>query len=453
MIGLVRDFIYAKISSILNSTQSEDTLVPFDTLRVLLVAAVAGALVGIVGGCFRTSLNFITEHYFSLIAYLHTIDHAWFIPGFIVVALITSFCVGIARMLVRLEPSTIGSGIQHVEAVMHGEATPSRFRALPIKFFGGLLSIGSGMALGREGPTVQMAAIIGSECGKLFRHKVVEQSLLYTAVAGAGLSVAFNAPLSGIAFSFEEVSKKITIKRLLVSFVAVTSGVLVFRSYFGNAIEFNVGDLLPVSGTSLYFYIGFAVLLSVIATLYSRTIIGSLNIADSFLAISPVKKAMVVGFGVGALSYFYPNLVGGGDIQVQSILSEEYFLFPLLLLMIGRFFLGPVSYSTGVPGGIFSPILLMGSGIGVLFVLVLNPLLSQAGIAQLDPIAFALVGMAAFFTVVVRAPLTGILLAIEMSGKVSLIIPLLIVSVICTIIPVLLKQKPIYDALRDRVSQ
>jgi len=112
-----------------------------------------------------------------------------------------------------------------------------------------------------------------------------------------------------------------------------------------------------------------------------------------------------------------------------------------------------VSYSTGVPGGIFSPILLMGSGIGALFVLALNPLLIPAGMAQLDPIAFALVGMAAFFTVVVRAPLTGILLAIEMSGKVSLIIPLLIVSVICTIIPVLLKQKPIYDALRDRVSQ
>lgn len=304
--------------------------------------------------------------------------------------------------------------------------------------------------MGREGPTGQMAAIIGSECGKLLRLKIVEQSLLYTAVAGAGLSVAFNAPLSGIAFSFEEVSKNITIKRLVVSIAAVTSGVMVFRSYFGNSIDFVVGDLLPDSGVSLYFYALLSVLLSFIAILYSRLIIGALNISDSLSAISPVKKAMIIGFAVGAFSYFYPNMVGGGDTQVQSILNKEYFLFPLILMMVGRFFLGPLSYSSGVPGGIFSPILLMGSGIGAIFVLIVNPLLSYAAIGMLDPVSFALVGMTAFFTVVVRAPLTGILLAIEMSGKVSLMIPLLISSVICTIIPIFLKQEPIYDALRNR---
>lgn len=424
---------------------------PRDTFRLLLVAIFAGILVGIIGGAFRTSLDFIGNHFLALIAYIHSVDDEWFVPGFLVTGLIVSICIAISRALVQLEPTTIGSGIQHVEAVMHGEAKPSRLRALPIKFFGGLLSIGSGMALGREGPTVQMAAIIGSQCGKLFRLKVVEQSLLYTAVAGAGLSVAFNAPLSGIAFSVEEISKKIAIKRLIVSFAAVTSGMVVFRSYFGNSIEFIVGDLLPDSGASLCFYIVFSVLLSFIATLYGRTIIGALNVADSFSAVSPVVKAALIGFGVGLLAYYFPNLVGGGDLQVQSILSGNYFLFPLMLIMLVRFFLGPISYASGVPGGIFSPILLMGSGIGMLFVLMLNPLLAYFGIALLDPISFALVGMAAFFTVVVRAPVTGILLVTEMSGKVGLIIPLLIASVICILIPSLLKQKPIYDALRGRI--
>jgi CIC family chloride channel protein len=109
-----------------NSIQSEDSSdLPLDTLRVLLVAAFAGALVGIVGGAFRTSLNFIASHFLSFSAYLHTIDGEWFIPGFIVIGLITSICMGISRMLVRLEPSTIGSGIQHVEAVMHGVANGS----------------------------------------------------------------------------------------------------------------------------------------------------------------------------------------------------------------------------------------------------------------------------------------------------------------------------------------
>lgn len=435
----------------MNSIHTEDSSdSPFNIFRLLLVATIAGVLIGIIGGAFRTLLNFIAVHFQAFIVYLHSVEGELLIPGFLVTAFITSICVGLSRMLVCLDPTTIGSGIQHVEAVMHGDAKPSKFRALPIKFFGGLLSIGSGMALGKEGPTVQIAAVIGSECGKFFRLKAVEQSLLYTAVAGAGLSIAFNAPLSGIAFSVEEISKKIAIKRLMISFAAVTSGMIVFRSHFGNSIEFVVGDLLPDSGVSLSFYILFSVLLSFIAVLYGRTIIGALNFSDSFRSISPIVKASIIGFGVGSLAYFYPHLVGGGDPQVQDILSGNYFLFPLLFIMLIRFFLGPISYSTGVPGGIFSPILLMGSGIGVLFVLLVNPVLAYVGMGPLDPISFALVGMAAFFTVVVRAPLTGILLVTEMSGKVGLMIPLLIASVICTLIPVLLKQDPIYDALRNR---
>ena len=333
---------------------------------------------------------------------------------------------------------------------MHKGATPSRFRALPIKFFGGLLSISSGMALGKEGPTVQMAAVIGSECGKLFRLKSTEQSLLYTAVAGAGLSVAFNAPLAGITFSVEEIAKKVSLKRLMVALTAVCSGIIVFRNYFGNSIEFVVGDLLPDNGISLSCYLLFSALLSLIGVLYSRTLIGALNIGDSFFQGSPVIKAMIIGAGVGLLVYFFPGWVGGGESQVEQILSQQSFLFPLALMIAVRFFIGPVSYATGVPGGIFSPLLLMGAGLGAMFVLLINPILSFVQLSQLDPVSFALVGMAAFFTVVVRSPLTGILLIVEMSGKVDLIIPLLISSVVCTYMPALLKREPIYDLLLNR---
>ncbi len=423
---------------------------PFDLFRLLVVAAIAGALVGLVGGAFRSLLNTIGSQTLIFVAYLHEVDGNWLVPGFVLTALIAGVCVGIARFLVKLEPSTIGSGIQHVEAVMQQGATPSRFRALPIKFFGGLLSISSGMALGKEGPTVQMAAVIGSECGKLFRLKAVEQSLLYTAVAGAGLSVAFNAPLAGVAFSVEEIAKKVSIKRLMVSLTAVCSGMIVFRSHFGNSIEFVVGDLLPDNGISLCFYILFSAILSLVAVLYSQTVIGALNVGSSLPQVSPVVKAMIIGAGVGALGYFFPDWVGGGELQVQKILSQQSFLIPLILMIAVRFLLGPISYMTGVPGGLFSPLLLMGSGLGAIFVLLVNPILAMAHLAQLDLVSFALVGMAAFFTVVVRSPLTGILLVVEMSGKVDLIIPLLVSSVICTLIPAVLKQEPIYDLLLKR---
>ncbi len=423
---------------------------PFALFRLLLVAAIAGALVGFVGGAFRSTLNTVGSQLLIFIAYLHTVDSHWLIPGFILTSLFTCLCVGIARFLVKLEPTTIGSGIQHVEAVMHQGAAPSRFRALPIKFLGGLLSISSGMALGKEGPTVQMAAVIGSESGKLFRLKAKEQSMLYTSVAGAGLSVAFNAPLAGIAFSVEEIAKKVSIVRLMVSLTAVCSGIIIYRTYFGNSIEFVVGALLPDTGLSLFLYLVFSVLLSVIGVLYSRTVIVALDISDAIKQISPVTKAMLIGAGVGLLSYFFPHWVGGGGLQVDALLTQQSFLLPLVIMLFVRFFLGPLSYVSGVPGGLFTPLLLMGSGLGVVFVIVINPLLSLADLGQLDPISFALVGMAAFFTVVVRSPLTGILLTIEMSGKVELMIPLLIASVICTLIPALLKQEPIYDLLLNR---
>ncbi len=423
---------------------------PFELFRLLIVAAIAGALVGLVGGAFRSLLNTIGSKMVMFVTYLHEADGNWLIPGFVVTALIAGVCVGFARFLVKLEPTTIGSGIQHVEAVMQKGATPSRFRALPIKFVGGLLSISSGMALGKEGPTVQIAAVIGSECGKLFRLKAIEQSLLYTAVAGAGLSVAFNAPLAGIAFSVEEIAKKVSIKRLMVSLTAVCTGMIVFRSYFGNSVEFVVGDLLPDNGVSLCFYVLLSILISLIGVLYSKTVIGALNIGDSFHQVSPVVKAMLIGAGVGLLAYFFPEWAGGGGPQVEEILSKQSFLLPLALMLAVRFFLGPMSYMTGVPGGLFTPLLLMGSGLGVIFVLLINPILAATHLGQLDLISFALVGMGAFFMVVVRSPLTGILLVVEMSGKVELMIPLLISSVMCTLIPAVLKQEPIYDLLLNR---
>lgn len=430
--------------------RSDSAQSALDLIRLLVIAAIAGALVGLIGGAFSAIVHMLENKMLVFIAYLHEVDHNLPIPGFIVTSGIACIFVGIARFLVKLEPSTIGSGIQHVEAVMRNDATPSRFRALPIKFFGGLLSMSSGLVLGKEGPTVQMAAVIGSECGKLFRLKFSDQSLLYTAVAGAGLSVAFNAPLAGIAFSIEEITKHISLKRLMVSLTSVCTGIIVFRAYFGNAIEFVVGDLLPIDAISLCCYVLFSITLGLTGILYSRTVISALNVGDALDQISPVAKAMIIGAGIGGLAYFSPDWTGGGGTQINQILAMPSFLLPLLGMIAVRFLLGPISYMTGVPGGLFTPLLLIGTCLGICFVKLINPILALAHLNSLDPISFALVGMAAFFTVVVRSPLTGILLVIEMSGKVELMIPLLISSVICTLIPTVLKQEPIYDLLLSR---
>ena len=123
----------------------------------------------------------------------------------------------LAALIVRWEPLAAGSGIQHVEAVFLGEAQPPLIRLLPAKFVGGVLSMGSGLVLGREGPTVHMGAAIGAEAARRARLPDSEVRMMQTALGGAGLAVAFNAPIGGVLFTLEEVTKSFRVKTVLAT--------------------------------------------------------------------------------------------------------------------------------------------------------------------------------------------------------------------------------------------
>jgi CIC family chloride channel protein len=153
-------------------------------LALLLVGALAGIAVGVVGGSFHWLLMHGGQGFAKILAEWRQ-NGLFGLPGWIGAIAIAAVSVGLARWLIRLAPSASGSGVQHVEAVMRGHASPPPLRVLPIKFIGGLLSMVPGMALGREGPTIQMAAVIGTQCGKLFRLDHDDKFLLYTAVAGS----------------------------------------------------------------------------------------------------------------------------------------------------------------------------------------------------------------------------------------------------------------------------
>ena len=419
-------------------------------LPLLLVTVLAGILVGLIGGSFHWLLEASSSGFRSLLANL---SNSGLGTGTTVVLafLAGALCVGLARWLVRNTPSARGSGIQHVEAVMHGKASPAPFRVLPLKFAGGILSMMPGLALGREGPTVQMAAVIGTECGRLFRLGQDDKSLLYTAIAGSGLSVAFNAPLAGAVFVLEEVSRLITFRRLLVSLLAVASAITTYRMFFGNITSFDVGDLLPFKTPELLLFALLGAWLGALGVLYNRSTIFALDVSERIApAWRPEWKAALVGGIVGVLVLVAPQWIGGGEKQVQWILNTEVGLNSLVVLLLVRWILGPVSYATGTPGGLFAPLLLIGAASGACFSTLVQLLISTP--LELDSSSYAIVGMAAFFTAVVRAPLTGVLLMIEMTGSVSLVAPLLVASVASAAVATLMRGEPIYDTLRARMS-
>ena len=417
--------------------------------RLVMVAAIAGIGVGFIGGSFHWLLMHGGHRFAQLLEYWR--GNGFFgIPGWIGASLITGVCVGLARWLVYFAPSAAGSGVQHVEAVMRKEADPAPLRVLPIKFFGGLLAMIPGMALGREGPTIQMAAVIGSQCGRIFRLSKEDGFLLYVAVAGAGLSVAFNAPMAGIAFVLEEVTRRVSTRTVLITLIAVATSIAVFRAFFGNVISFDIPNLLAPDLADLVIYAVLGILIGVIGALYNRNILVGLNLFARVLPTMPAAlKAGFVGARVGLIAYWEPLWVGGGELQAQRILSEDLGIQALIILLLVRWLLGSISYAPSLPGGLFAPLLLIGATLGALFAQLIN--LIPVITFQADVISFALVGMAAFFTAVVRAPFTGVLLILEMSGGVILTSGLLVACVCATLITSYMGSPPIYESLRTRM--
>ena len=416
---------------------------------LVAVGAIAGLAVGIVGGSFHWLLLRGGHAFTQLIAQWKA-SGLFGLPGWLCAALLAGCCVGIARWLVSFAPSAAGSGVQHVEAVMRKEASPAPLRVLPIKFVGGLFAMIPGMALGREGPTIQMAAVIGSQCGRIFKLNSEDKFILYTAVAGAGLAVAFNAPIAGIAFVIEEVVRRITIRPLLTTLIAVATSIAVFRTFFGNTVTFELTHIPVADAVDLILCAGFGVLIGLAGALYNRNLLLGLSLFDHRLIKIPVVlKAALVGACVGMLGYFQPFWLGGGEQQIQTILSHSLGLQALLALLCARWFLGSISYAPGLPGGLFAPLLLIGACLGAIFSDMINliPLLSNPN----NSILFVLVGMAALFTAVVRAPFTGVLLIVEMTGAVSLTAAMIIAVVTATLTTLLLGSPPIYDSLRIRM--
>jgi CIC family chloride channel protein len=157
-------------------------------------------------------------------------------------------------------------------------------------------------------------------------------------------------------------------------------------------------------------------------------------------------RAGLIGAAVGTLAWFAPSVVGGGDPITQRALvgAETLSVLPLLFLL--RFGLGTVSYAAGTPGGLFAPMLALGAQLGLFFGLVCR--LAFPGL-DIQAEGFAVVGMAAFFTGVVRAPLTGIVLVTEMTANVTMLLPMLVACFAAMLVPTLLRDAPIYDSLRE----
>ena len=416
-------------------------------LVLTLLACLVGVGAGAIGTVFRLSLLQADAWRDALIAWSYGTP----IAGFVLVTLGCAAAVALAAWLVRrFSPEASGSGIPHVEAVLRREVPPAPFSLLPVKFFGGLLAIGAGLALGREGPSVQMGASIAHAVGRLARRNWPDARALLAAGAGAGLAAAFNAPTAGAVFVLEELVRRFEPRMAIAALAASTGAIFVCRMVLGDAPDFDVGPVPYPSPATMPLHLALGIAAGLLAVAYNCSIIGAMAGA-AYLRRCPVElRAGLIGAAVGALAWFAPDLVGGGDPLTQRALDGSGTLAVLPFILLLRAALGAVSYAAGTPGGLFAPLLVVGAQLGLCFGLLCRTAFPDLDIA---PQAFAVVGMAAFFAGVVRAPVTGITLVVEMTANVTMLLPMLGACFVAMLVPTLLGNAPIYDALREQGGQ
>jgi chloride channel protein, CIC family len=417
---------------------------PGNLLVLALLAPIAGAFAGLLGAIFRLALERGDRLRDTLILWAH--GHKAL--GFLVLILSCAAATALAAWLVhRFSPRASGSGIPQVEAVLEGKQHQSTSPLIPVKFFGGLLTMGAGLALGREGPSVQMGASSADTLAKLFKRNLPDRRVLIAAGAGAGLAVAFNAPIAGAIFVLEELVRRFEPRIAIVALGASSAAITVAHLFLGYRPDFHVQALEFTRNNgikSLFFVLGALAGLAGIA--YNHAILGAIAAAERLHRCPVELRAAFIGAAVGVLAWFAPSLVGGGDPITQRVLEGVGTLAVIPLLFLVRFGLGAVSYAAATPGGLFAPMLVLGAQLGLFFGLGCQFLFSGLGI---QPVAFAVVGMAAFFAGVVRAPLTGIVLVTEMTGNVTMLLPMLSACFAAMLIPTLLGKPAIYDSLKQ----
>ena len=418
---------------------------PGPALILLLGAVVVGILTGLLGIAFLVLLRKGDALRGVLSASLHT----WppFFGWLALSALVSGAVAAAAWMVERFAPKAKGSGIPYVENILRGNGQPRHAWVLPVKFVGGWLALSAGLVLGREGPMVQMGAVIGEKVGRHFPGLRGAWKSLMAAGAGAGLASAFNAPVGGTIFVLEEVFCKITPQTFILTATAASVSVFLQRAVFHMPQDYAVPVIpeAPAQAGWLFFLFGTAV--GILGVLYNRLLLGLLAFGGRLGKIPVPLRAAAIGFLMGSVAWFAPKWVGGGDDITQAILASRSEVWLLLGIACLRFFLGPLSYSAGTPGGLFAPVIALGAIVGAA-----TGALNHALLPELvpSPLAFAVAGMAAFFTASIRAPLTGIVICLEMTGCYSLFFPMLATCLGAYLIPTLLKDAPIYDALAER---
>ncbi len=375
----------------------------------------------------------------------------WFLP---LVGLGGGLLAGL--LVERLAPEASGSGIPQVKAALASFPVMMNLRVAIVKLIAVILVMGSGMSLGRQGPTVHVGVALAAQFNRWIPNSPEYRRQLLAAGAAAGLAAGFNAPIAGILFVVEE---------LLQDFSGLTLGTAILASFIGAVVARLLGDqgmslnssmtesLTSVSLQDVPFLGLLGVLAGILGALFSRSVYTSLSMNHRLLHLSLPLKVGLAGLVTGLVMVFLPPEFRD-NTGLPGFLSQSEMTWTLALLaFVVKFVLTVIACGSRAPGGIFAPALILGSSLGYLVgttaltlqTVVGTPLGLPPEIATTS--TYALAGMGAFFSAVTKSPITAIVIVFEMTTDFNLVLPLMISSVVASLLSDRLYAGSLYNRL------
>ena len=348
--------------------------------------------------------------------------------------------------ITKWEVDSSGSGIPQVYAEVKGHMEANWAKVLFSKIVAGVMTALGGLSLGPEGPSVQIGGMAGKGVARLFKGSKTDELRLILVGSAVGITAAFNAPLAGVLFVMEEINHGFDKTLIFIALVSAIVSDFISKSIFGQStvLTFPINNI-PLENYWILIVLG--IVIGVIGYVYNIGMIKSSDFVNS-LKIPSQLKFVDVFIISGVVALTIPQISDGGHFMMDMLGVAIPSLGVLVLLLVLKYLFSMFSFSSGAPGGIFLPILVLGAYIGAIFGSVVVPAL---GMEHVLIYKFIVISMAGFFAATVRSPITGIVLIAEMCGSTESLVAMIIVSLIAYVVPTILGNEPIYESLYDRL--
>lgn len=407
--------------------------------------AIKGVLCGLISGLlvvlYRVGIEFGTETAVHIYGYLR--QNPLMILPWLVCAVAAGLLIA---WLVKLEPMATGSGIPQVEGLLLFGLKIRWYSVLAVRFVAGVLSSFFGLSLGREGPSIQIGAAGSQAIARRIGRNKLEENYLITGGAAAGLSAAFNAPLSGIVFALEEVHRSFSGLVLIAATTAALTADVVSKYFFGIKPVLHFAGTLTLPFTQYLWLVP----LGLLSGLAGAALNKSLLLFQTLYRKLPFYLRPIIALLIALpCGLFLPAVLGGGQNLVEISETAQGGIALISVYLVVKFLFTCTSFGSGTPGGIFLPILAIGALVGSL----LGMVATFFGLpAEYIP-SFAVCAMAGSLSGSVKAPVTSILLIAEMTGSLYHLLPVAACSFIALFLSDALKTTPIYEALLERIVE